>query len=44
MVKFVKVVKFVMDNRRTIGLIIGGTLTLAGFPEYGQFATNVGEM
>lgn len=43
MEKLAKVVKFVFDNRRTIGLIIGGTLTLAGLPEYGIFVTKVGE-
>lgn len=42
MEKFAKVVTFVFKNRRMIGLLIGSTLTICGFPEYGTFATKVG--
>lgn len=38
-----KVAKYVFENRRVIGLLIGSALTLAGMPEYGVFATKVGE-
>lgn len=37
-----KVVKYVFENRRVIGLIVGSTLTLAGLPDVGNFVTNVG--
>lgn len=40
--KIAKIFKFIFDNRRMIGLIIGGTLTIAGYPEAGSYVTNVG--
>lgn len=43
MIKINKIIKFVFDNRRVIGLIVGGTLTLVGLPEYGEFVIKVGE-
>lgn len=41
--KLSKVIQYIFENRRVVGLIIGGTLTLAGLPEYGNFVTKVGE-
>lgn len=41
--KLSKVIQYIFENRRVIGLIIGSTLTLAGLPEYGSFVTKVGE-
>lgn len=42
--KLIKVVKFVIDNRRTIGVIVGGTLTLLGYTDLAGIATKVGEV
>lgn len=44
MVKLGKVVKFIVNNRRIIGVVIGGIFTLAGFPDIGDFATKAGEL
>lgn len=44
MQKFANAIKFLMDNRRMIGLIVGSGLTLAGLPDYGEFITKVGEI
>lgn len=38
----VKVVNYIFNNRRIIGLLVGGSLTLAGFPEVGDYVTKVG--
>lgn len=42
--KVIKVCKFIVQNRRTIGVIIGSTLSLLGYTEFGAFATKVGEV
>lgn len=42
--KLAKVVKYVFENRRIIGLLIGSTLTLAGLPEYGAYAVKIGDV
>lgn len=39
-----KVTTFVYQNRRTIGMIVGGILTIAGYPEMGNYAQNVGAL
>lgn len=41
--KLKEVAKFIFANRRTIGLIIGSSLTLMGLPEYGDFVAQLGE-
>lgn len=38
------VFRFVMNNRRVIGVIVGATLTLAGFTEEGEYIERVGAL
>lgn len=42
--KVIKICKFIVANRRTIGVIVGSTLSLFGYAEFGTFATKVGEV
>lgn len=39
-----KVFKFIFDNRRPIGLIIGGIFTIAGYPDVAPYFQRVGEV
>lgn len=39
-----KVLRFVINNRRVIGVIVGATLTLAGFSEEGEYIGKVGAL
>lgn len=39
-----KVLRFVINNRRVIGVIVGATLTLAGFSEEGKYIEKVGAL
>lgn len=41
---FIKITKFIIDNRRIIGVIVGSTLTLIGYADFGNIATKVGEI
>lgn len=38
-----KVLKFIIDNRRPIGLLIGSILTVAGYPDFAPFFQQIGE-
>lgn len=42
--KVIKICKFIIVNRRTIGVIVGSTLSLLGYVEFGALATKVGEV
>lgn len=44
MQKLKSLLSFIFDNRRIIGLIVGSSLTLAGFPEHGDFLAKIGEI
>lgn len=44
MVVLTKVFRFVIKNRRMIGVIVGAALTLAGLPEEGEYVKKVGAL
>ncbi len=40
----INVFRFVIKNRRVIGVIVGATLTLAGYLEEGKYIEKVGAL
>lgn len=39
--KFGEVLRFIYDNRRAIGVMVGAALTMAGFPDHAKVVENV---